>query len=61
MINVAHLRAFVAASPGDRIDVSKAQMAELLADIEIGQTARRSLSHLRTETAIAASAAGAPR
>jgi len=60
MINVAQIRSAASASPGDIVGVSKAQLAELLTEIEIGQRARRALTNLRSLTAIAASASGAP-
>jgi hypothetical protein len=60
MINVAQIRSAALASPGEVVGLSKAQLAELLAEIEIGQQARRALTNLRSLTAIAASRAGAP-
>jgi hypothetical protein len=60
MINVAHARAAISAAPGDTVTYTKAQAAQMFAEIEVGQQARRALSHLRTVTAVAASAAGAP-
>jgi hypothetical protein len=60
MLNVAQIRAAVAASPGDAVAMTKGQIAQLLTEIEIGQNARRALTNLRSLTAIAASASGAP-
>lgn len=60
MINVAQARAALLAAPGDTVAFSKEQAAQLLAELEVGQKARRALSNLRTMTAVAASAAGAP-
>lgn len=60
MINVAQSRAAVAAMHGDIVAMTKAQFAELLAEVEIGQNARRALTNIRSVVAIAASASGAP-
>jgi len=60
MINVAQSKAALAAMAGDVVAMPKSQMAELLAELEIGQHARRALTSLKTITAIAASSSGAP-
>ncbi|HEX8419457.1 MAG TPA: hypothetical protein VF638_05530 [Sphingomonas sp.] len=60
MINVPHAVAALAAVPGDHVVYSKAQAAQMWAEIEVGQRARRALTNLKTMTAVAASAAGAP-
>lgn len=60
MINVAQARAAMAAAPGDTVAFTKAQAAQMFSEIEVGQNARRALCNLRTMTAVAASAAGAP-
>lgn len=60
MINVAHVRAAAAAMPGDVVTMTKAQLAELLADLELGLQARRSLTNIKSVVAIAASTVGAP-
>lgn len=60
MINVAHSKAALAAMPGDIIPLPRAQMAELLLEVEVGQQARRALTTLKTMIAIAASTSGAP-
>lgn len=59
MINVPLARAALSSAPGDQVIYSKAQMAQLLAEVELGQIARRALVNLKTVTAVAASAAGA--
>ena len=46
MINVAPIRAAVAAAPGDMIALSKAQIAQLLDEAETGQQAKRQLKRL---------------
>jgi hypothetical protein len=43
MINVASIRAAASATPGDIVGISKAQLAELLGELEAGQRARRAL------------------
>lgn len=60
MINVAQFRTAVNATEGDVIALPKSQLAVLLEELEIGQTARRMLTGLKTVTAIAASTSGAP-
>lgn len=60
MINVAQYKAAIASLPGDAIVLPRTQMAELLLELEIGQNARRALTNLKSITAIAASASGAP-
>jgi hypothetical protein len=61
MINVAHARAAIEAAPGDIVGLSKGQLAQLFAELEIGQRARQALTNLKTMTAVAASSAGAPQ
>lgn len=46
MINVAPIRAAAAAAPGDMVALSKAQLEELLGEVEQGQGARRHLQML---------------
>ena len=60
MINVAHARTAIASVPGDVVAMPKAQYAQLLAELETGQHARRALTNLRTIVAVAASSSGAP-
>lgn len=58
MIDVAQYKIEIAALPGDSIIVPRAQIHELLAEVETGQRARRALSSLKTMAAIAASTTG---
>jgi len=60
MINVAHARSAIASLPGDHVALPKAQYAQLLAELETGQRARRTLTNLRSFVAVAASTSGAP-
>ena len=60
MINVEHSKAALNAMTGDVVAVPRIQMAELLAEVEIGNAARRALSGLKTMTTLAASASGIP-
>lgn len=60
MINVAQFRTAIEATDGDVIAIPKPQLAVLLAELEMGQHARRALTGLKMVTAIAASSAGAP-
>lgn len=43
MINVASIRSAARALPGDIVGIGKAQLDELLAEVEQGQRARREL------------------
>ena len=58
MINVALSKAALAVLPGEIVALPKAQMAELLAEVEIGQNARRQLKTIETGKTIAADVAG---
>ena len=60
MINVAKSRTALTGLKGDIVALTKAQMAELLDEVEIGQHARRSLTNIKSVVAIAASTSGAP-
>jgi hypothetical protein len=60
MINVARTKAWLATIKGDIVAVPRAQMDELLSEVEVGQHARRSLTNIRSVVVIAASTAGAP-
>lgn len=57
MINVAHARAALDAMTGDAVVTAKAQMAEMLTEIELGQRARRALTNIRSITTVLAIAA----
>lgn len=54
MINVAHARAHIEAVAGEALAVPKAQLFELLAEVEKGQVARRALVSVRTTVNVAA-------
>ncbi|WP_242140850.1 hypothetical protein [Sphingomonas sp. TREG-RG-20F-R18-01] len=60
MINVAHTKAALAALEGDTIALPKAQVAQLLDEVESGQRARRALINIKTIIAIGANAASVP-
>lgn len=59
MIDVAHARENLNALPGEHVVNSKAQISELLAEVEIGQQARRALAQLKAAVSVAAIAANA--
>lgn len=46
MINVAPIRAAAAAAPGNMVAISKAQLAQLLGEVEQGQSAIRHMKLL---------------
>jgi hypothetical protein len=60
MINVEHYEAAIAALPGENIIVPRAQIRQLLAEVKVGQHARRALTTLKTAVTVAASQSGAP-
>lgn len=43
MINVASIRDFAQACPGENVGLTKAQLAQLLDEVERGQSAQRQL------------------
>lgn len=58
MINVAQVRAHIEATQGEILGVPKLQLIEMLAEIEVGQHARRALTNVRSIVNIAASVSG---
>lgn len=60
MINVEHYEAAIAALPGEDMIVPKSYMNQLLAEVKVGQHARRALTALKTAVQVAASQSGAP-
>jgi hypothetical protein len=59
MINVGQVRAHIEATEGDVLAVPKLQLVEMLAEVELGQHARRALINVRTLVNIGANASGA--
>lgn len=59
MINVAVSRAALASISGDVVALTKAQMDELLTEVEIGQKAQRVVTNMRSLLSPAASGVGA--
>lgn len=60
MINVTHARMHLDALRTETAVFSKAQVAEMLHEIEVGQQARRALTNIKMIVGIAASTVGAP-
>jgi hypothetical protein len=59
MINVAQVRAHIEATQGEVLAVPKLQLIEMLAEVELGQHARRALTNVRSLVNIAANVSGA--
>lgn len=59
MINVAQTRAHIEATQGEVLAVPKLQLIELLAEVELGQAARRALTGVRSLVSISTNLAGA--
>lgn len=60
MIDVAHAIAAVAAIPGTVVAMPKSQIAELLAEVELGQRARRILANAAIPIVPASGTNGTP-
>jgi hypothetical protein len=60
MINVAQSRAYIDATAGDLVAVPKVQLVEMLAEVEVGQHARRALKNIGSMVSIAPHVSGVP-
>jgi hypothetical protein len=58
MIDTGQVRAYIDATQGELIAVPKLQLVEMLAEVEIGQHARRSITSIRRQLGLMAGTAG---